>query len=201
MTRAELRAALRRRLEDTGPSPLWDDATLDDALAGALAAYGGRVPKEAAVEVAVPAGATRVPVAASIDPARIVRVFDGAGAAVPWDEAPAGPADAGAGQAWRWWDGALLLRRPVGAPAAPWRIEFFAARAAPIDDVAAIDVFPGDEGVVLVLAAAAALRRRATEDAKRGHLVPTAPLAVAAEAEAERLLGSRRRRARGGRLG
>ncbi len=37
-TRAELRTALRRRLEDAGASPLWDDATLDDALVGALAA-------------------------------------------------------------------------------------------------------------------------------------------------------------------
>lgn len=105
-TRAELRAALRRRLEDVGPSPLWDDATLHDALAGALADYGARAPKEAALAVAVPAGATRVPVADPIDSDKIVRVRDGNGAAVPRDEGDAGaaPEERQAGQAWRWWD-------------------------------------------------------------------------------------------------
>ena len=113
-TRAELRAALRRRLEDAGAAPLWDDATLDEALAGAVRAYGARFPKEAVAAVAVAAGATRVPVGApgTIDPARIVRVLDGAGAAVP-KEADGSPPGLdggsggapGAGQARRWWDG------------------------------------------------------------------------------------------------
>ena len=103
-TRAELRAALRRRLEDAGAAPLWDDAMLDEALAGAVRAYGVRFPKEAVASVAVAAGATRIPVGAAIDPARIVRVLDGAGAAVP-QEADGSPAGLDGGQAWRWWDG------------------------------------------------------------------------------------------------
>ena len=140
MTRAELRTALRRRLEDAGAAPLWDDATLDDALAGAIRVYGARFPKEAVVTVAVAAGATAVPVAAAaIDPARIVRVVDGAGAPVPReaDGGDAAGAPAAAGQGWRWWDGTLLLRRP--AAAGTWRIELLAAREPPATDAAAAE--------------------------------------------------------------
>ena len=108
-TRAELRTALRQRLEDTGAGPLWDDATLNDALAAAIRAYGTRFPKEAVASVAVAAGATRIPVATpAIDPARIVRVLDGTGALVPrLADAADGVAitgPPGSVQAWRWWD-------------------------------------------------------------------------------------------------
>lgn len=203
-TRAELRAALRRRLEDTAATPLWDDTTLNDALADAIRAHGDRFPAEAALDVAVPTGATRVPVPTAIAPERIVRVLDRAGAEVPWDDAAGtGGVGVGGGQAWRWWGATLILARPAaGTTSTPWRIEFLAPRPVPTDDLTAVDLPPGDEGIVLALAAAAALRRRAVEDAKRG-LAPaqTARLADAAGSDAERLIAARRRRARGGRLG
>ena len=207
-TRAELRTALRQRLEDAGAGPLWDDATLNDALAGALRAYGARFPKEAVVSVVVAAGATRVPVAAPVvDPARIVRVLDGAGAVVPRQaEAPDGAIDPGTTpgrhrtQAWRWWDATLVLAQP--ATAGSWQIEHLTTRAVPTDDVGQLDLLPGDEELLLLLATATALRRRATEDAKRGiRSAGIAALAEAARAEVARLIGARRRRARGGWLG
>ena len=212
-TRAELRTALRQRLEDAGAGPLWDDAALNDALAGALRAYGARFPKEAVVSVVVAAGATRVPVAAPvIEAARIVRVLDGAGAVVPRQaEAPDGAIEPGTTaaqgaprrhrtQAWRWWDATLVLAQP--ATAGTWQIEHLTTRVVPTDDVGQLDLLPGDEELLLLLATATALRRRATEDAKRGIRSPgIATLAETARTEAVRLIGARRRRARGGWLG
>ena len=204
-TRAELRTALRQRLEDTGAAPLWDDATLNDALTGAMRAYGARFPKQAIVAVAVAAGATRVPVASpAIDPARIVRVLDGTGALVPRladavDGATGAWCSPGSAQAWRWWEATLILRCP--AVAGSWQIEHLTARAVPTDDIGQVDILPGDEEIVLALATASALRRRATEDAKRGLRSGIASLAEVARAEAGRLFAARRRRARGGWLG
>ena len=206
-TRAELRTALRRRLEDAGASPLWDDATLNDALAGAIGRYGARFPKDAVATVNVTAGATSVPVAtAGIDGERIARVLDEAGAIVPrMGEAP-GPSGSGAGaagleQAWRWWNGELRLQRPAAATGT-WRIEYRGPRGVPADDVSAVDVAAGDEEIMLALAAAIALRRRAVEDGKRGAYSRGAPpileLAERAEGEAEHLIGRRKRRAAGG---
>jgi hypothetical protein len=206
-TRAELRTSLRRRLEDAGGTPLWDDATLNDALAGAIARYGARFPKEAVATVNVAAGATSVPVAtAGLEGERIARVLDETGAIVPRTGEAPGPSGSGAGaagleQAWRWWNGELRLQRPAAATG-DWRIEYRRPRAAPVDDAMAVDVAAGDEEIVLALAAAVALRRRAVEDGKRGVYgrgsSPALALAERAEAEAERLIGRRRRRAAGG---
>ena len=154
-TRAELRGVLRQRLEDGAQGapggPLWGEAALDDATAEGVRAYGARVPREAVAELAVVAGARHVPVAAPVGAGgRIVRVLDGAGEV----------------QSWRWWDGALVLAR--SAAAGTWRIEFLGARAVPVDDAGAVDVLPRDEAIVLALALACALRRRAVEEAKRG---------------------------------
>jgi hypothetical protein len=211
-TRAELRASLRRRLEDAGASPLWDDATLNDALGGAVARYGVRLPKEAVATVNVTAGATAVPVAtAGIEGERIARVLDEAGAIVPRMGEAVGPSGnnggaAGLEQAWRWWNGELSLQRPATATGT-WRIEYRGPRGVPADDVSAVGMAAGDEEIVLALAAAIALRRREVEDGKRGAYSrgaysrgapPVLALAERAEGEAERLIGRRKRRAAGG---
>ena len=207
VTRAELRTALRRRLEDTSGTPLWDDAMLNDALAGAIGRYGARFPPEAVATANVTAGATSVPVVtAGIAGERIARVLDETGAIVPRMGEAAGPVGsapgaAGLEQAWRWWDGELRLQRPAAATGT-WRIEYRGQRSVPSDDGSAVDVLPGDEEIVLTLAAAVALRRRAVEDGKRGAYgrgnSPALALAERAEAEAERLMARRARRATGG---
>lgn len=203
-TRAELRGALRLRLEDTGAGPLWDDAVLNEAVTSAVWAYGAAMPKEVVVSVVVGAGARRVvvPVApgAAIDPSRVVRLLDPAGMVVPRgadDEPGATSFATTAAQSWRWWDGAVVFAGP--AVAGTWQLELLASRTAPTDDVAAVDLLPGDEAVVLALAEAAVLERRAVEDGKRGSGGGgLAALAAMARTEARRRLAARRRRVRGG---
>jgi hypothetical protein len=195
-TRAELRESLRLRLEDSGSDPLWDDATLDAAIAAAMRAYGGAFPRQVTTGVTVLVGATRVTTGLAIDPARIARVIDAAGIWVaPW---PAGPErDGERGQAWRWWGGDLVLAEPVAASGAGiWTIEHQAGREPPATDTEAIDVIPGDEEILLGLAASAALSRRAIEDAKRGARGDASALANAAHREADALIARRKRRVR-----
>jgi hypothetical protein len=202
-TRAEIRASLRLRLEDTGPSPLWDDATMNEAIAAAVRAYGAAFPKQITTGVTVPAGATRVATGTTIDPARITRVTDAAGIWVPpWPPWEAQTAGGNRGQAWRWWGSELILAEPAASSAAGlWSVEHLAGRTPPAIDGEAVDVLPGDEAILLALAEAAALARRAVEDAKRGARADTAPRAEAARREADGLIAARRRRARGGSVG
>lgn len=197
-TRAELRAALRQRLDDASLSPLWDDAALDAALAGAIQAHGLRFPRQTEETVTVPAGATEVAVpAVTADPGRIVRLLDPRGRVVP------GTADDPAGgrvaQSWRWWAGSLRLSQP--ALGGDWRLEYLAPRQVPTDDVAAVDLVAGDEDLIVTLALASALGQRAADDAKRGMRSEMRALADAARTEAANLYRARQRRVRGGWLG
>lgn len=202
-TRVELRAALRLRLEDGGATPLWDDATLNEALAKAIRVYGAAFPRQMTTGVTVPAGATQVASGAAIDPERITRVTDAAGIwAPPWPPWEDRPGQRTPGQAWRWWDGDLILAEPAAASAAGiWTIEHLAGRTPPATDGEAVDVLPEDEEIVLAFAATAALARRAIEDAKRGVRTDAGARATAARHDAETLLRQRRRRARGGWIG
>ena len=197
-TRAELRAALRVRLEDTGASALWDDAALNEAIAAAMRAYGAAFPKQITTGVTVPAGATRVATGTTIDPARITRVTDAAGIWVPpWPPWEASTAGTDRGQAWRWWGADLILAEPAAASAAGiWSVEHLAGRTPPAADGEVADLLAGDEEIVIALAEAAALARRAVEDAKRGARADTAPRAEAARQSADRLIAARRRRVR-----
>lgn len=201
-TRLELRTALRRRLEDTGATPLWDDATLNDALADAMRHYGARFPVEAATTVTVPAGETSIPVAPAIPTGRVLRLFDDDGAYVPRQTAFE-PDDRSVAQSWRWWNSTLRLTQ-APATTGDWTIEYLTGRALPADDVTVVDLIPGDEEIVTLLAMVSALRRRAIADAKRGgdrSAAAIAAVADRAEQAAEWLMAARRRRAHGGWLG
>jgi hypothetical protein len=197
-TRLELRTALRLRLEDSGITPLWDDATLNDALAAAIRAYGVAVPRQTTTGVTVPAGSTNVTTGVTLDPERITRVTDAAGIWVPpWPPWEDRPGQRTPGQAWRWWNGDLILAEPAAASGAGiWTVEHLTGRTPPTTDGETADILPGDEEIVLGFAQAAALARRAVEDAKRGIRSDAAARAEAARESAERLLGRRGRRAR-----
>ena len=197
-TRLELRTALRLRLEDTGPTPLWDDATLNESLAAAIRAYGVTAPRQVTTGVTVPAGATKVATGATLDPDRIARVTDAAGIWVPpWPPWEDRPGQRSPGQAWRWWSDELILAEPAAVSSSGlWTVEHLTGRTPPAADGDAVDVHPGDEEIVLGYAQAATLARRAVEDAKRGLRTDAAARAESARAEAERLLGRRGRRAR-----
>lgn len=214
-TRQELRAQLRFRLEDTGAGMLWDDLTMNDAIAAAVLRYGMRVPREETLTLAVAAGATTTALPGppdELDPDRIVRVLDERGEIVPRarpvPDPPAGDRElpspgivgylGGLAQAWRVWDGALRLERP--ARGGSWRLEYLGPRAVPAGDLTPIDLLPGDEEAVANLSLGLLLRRRRIEDAKRG-MAPNPALTHEidrAEADAWRLLDRRRRRATGG---
>ena len=195
-TRLALRTALRLRLEDTTATPLWDDASLNEALAGAMGRYGARVPIERRLGVTIPAATTTVAVTTPLTTRQVVRVLDARGEPVAraWGQAPR----AGDGQAWRWWGGSLVLALPLGS-AQVWTIEYLGTRPLPADDVTAVEIEPGDEELVVGLAASAALTRRAVEDAKRGlNPQPVSMVAAVVEAEAGERLRVRSRRATGG---
>jgi hypothetical protein len=203
-TRLELRTALRVRLEDTGGTPLWDDSALNDFLAEAMRRYGTRFPREQSTTVVVGAGATSVVVTPELATEQIVRVFDGEGLQVPRqhdiESSDAVVASLVTAQAWHWWGISFVLAQ--GANAGTWTIEYLSGRALPADDLTSVEVVPGDEDIVVLLAAATALRRRAVEDGKRGlghgKTLPTAESAETLQDQAEHLMRMRRRRARGG---
>lgn len=80
-------------------------------------------------------------------------------------------------------------------------MEYHDSRAVPVDDLAAVDVIPGDEEIVVLFAGVDALARRAVEDAKRGLGRRGDGIERAAERmldAAERLIAARKRRAVGG---
>lgn len=180
-TKAELRELVRRRLEDTSlTAPLWDDETLDDALADGLARYGALVPLEMRSTVAVSDGDEEITVAGLVAGEWIVDVRDPAGRPV---------------EAWRWWAGAIRLAR--SATGGDWTVDWRAPRLLPAADGDAMPVRAGDEGAVSLIAAASALRRRAVEEAKRGGRGTDALPALALEWERS---GERQARARGRRV-
>ena len=196
-TRAELRSATRLRLEDTGATPLWEDALLNEAIGDAIRRYGGIVPKEATATATATAGVRRIPFAAGVvDPARIVRVRDPIGTTLlPWGDDDRATDRA---QGWRWWSDGLDLAMPAMAGA--WTVAHRTGRTPPADDLAAVDVLPGDEAGVIALVVASALERRSVEEGKRGATTVAASVAaLAATARREGEAALRRRRARLGR--
>ncbi len=196
-TRLDLRFALRRKLEDTGINPLWDDALLNDTLWNSLVRLGARIPLEASVSVPIPPNTTSIVVSPTIPNERLLRVIDARGELVP-AAVEFGPSGLGEARAWRWFNGTLLLTRPLGMGEA-WTIEYRAVRTMPADDVTPVQIEPEDEPILIAMAAETILRRYATEQMKR-HGVARVPLACAEAmmAEADRLLRDRRRNVRSG---
>jgi hypothetical protein len=195
-TRLDLRTALRRRLEDTSVSPLWDDTLLNDLLAESLRTYSSSFPLELTTPVPVTAGATTFALPAAIDASRIIRINDERGELVPRQR---DAETTGIERSWRIWGGTLLLSQPAAATG-DWQVESLGARSLPPDDVTAVEIVPGDEEIVVLLATAAALRRRIAEDAKRGIGREGKTVVDAAngyQQTAMNRLAARKRRARG----
>ena len=205
-TRLQLRTTIRERLEDTTVTPLWSDAALDDYLVAAMRDYGTRFPRRAtAATDPIPESAVSAPLPADVPETSIVAVRDARGRDLPPTSAAASPSplDAtGLIQAWRVWAGALHLQRPArGDEAGVWTIDYLAGRELVADDVTPQPIDSGDEPIVVALAAAQAMERRAVEDAKRGaRLSLAAPPAAELRREADHLIAARKRRARGSSL-
>src|SRR5215213_1501511 len=203
-TRLQFRTTTREYLEDSSGTPLWSDAALNEFLAAAIRAYGTSFPRQAtAATDPIAAGASSVVLPAGLVATGIVAVRDARGRDVPRASQRQGPAPidaAGLVQAWSVWLGSLRLQRPAGGDETGiWAIDLLAGRELLADDVSQQPVEPGDEPIVVALAAAQAMKRRLVEDAKRGAPLAGPAAAVAAfRDEAERLVSARKRRVRAG---
>jgi len=206
--RLELRMILRRRLSDTGTNPLWDEDFLNDAITEAVRRYSTPVPRQAVAAISVMAGDRELAMPESVNAMRVVHVFDDHG--VPWrrweqntDPPPAPTGYAETPAIWRAWATAIILGTPAPRTGL-WRLEHYANRADPLDDVTELDVSPGDDDLVLALAFATALHRRAVAEGKRYNgrsgVHPLTVAARTAQADADRLLWHRFRHVRSGSL-
>lgn len=199
---------LRNRLEDSGPDPLWSDEVLNDAIAEAVRRYSTHVPRQEVAAIAVLAGDREIEMPEDVNALRVARVFDDQGRPWPrWEgygEAPPVPMGAASGATtWRVWGNMLLLGAAVPRTAL-WRIEHLVHRDAPVDDVTPVDIQPNDEDIIIALALAVALSRRAISEGKRytgkAGVHPLAAAARSAQVDADRMFWSRTHRARGGSL-
>jgi hypothetical protein len=190
------------RLEDTSVSPLWDDATLNELIAEAVRRYGAHFPVEQSVAVAVGSGATSIAVMPALQAERVVRVLDPTGEQVPRMPSMDREPPRASGQIWRWWNGSLVLS--LGADGGTWQIDYLGPRIPPGDDITALDVIDGDEEILVLMTAAAALQRRAIEDGKRGLRRGMDAIAATADVfnrDVELRIGARKRRVRDGFIG
>jgi hypothetical protein len=161
-TLAEVRARLRRMLEDTDPvAPLWSDTELNEWLAAATREYGARFPREATTTLAAVAGQTEY--ALPTDARRVLRVESPAGYPLP-RRAPRTSHEAGAAQTWAHFGGAIHLGYP---PAAALVVAYRGLCPFPANDSAPFAL--PDEGLDLAVAGATvvALERRGIAAAKR----------------------------------
>jgi hypothetical protein len=207
-TRLDLRSSLRERLEDTGGAPLWSDAALNVWLGDAVRQYGGQVPCQSTASTApVSAGGITIALPAGVTAETVVAVRNAAGATVlRSDDRVAGPAPSesqGGPQGWSAWGDTLRLRRAAAGAdeIGTWGIDYLGGRELIGNDLDPQPVVAGDEPLIVALAAATALERRAVESGKRGDTAAAREMraiAGAARDEAARLLAARRRRPRSG---
>lgn len=196
ITRADLRASLRIRLEDPTPNPLWSDAMLHDFLRESLHRFSARIPAQRTETVAATGGEHTLPVSGPTVERDIARVHLPNGQLLPHTV----EGDRAGG--WSFWNGALVLN----TPAAPgnWQIDYLALRDLPADDISPLDLPTGDDEIVVLQAASSALLRRSVEAGKRGMESSSLALVRVAEAyerAADSLLRARFRRAIGSTLG
>jgi hypothetical protein len=203
-TRPEMRQMIRHRLADTSPDPLWDDTFLDDAIAEGIRRYSTRVPRQESTLLAVTSGDRELPVPSTINAMRVVRIFDDQGnlwqrwaGGSDYPPTPNGPG--GDAAVWRAWGTTIIL--DSAAPRSGfWRIEHLAHRTVPVNDTDHLDLQPDDEDLIIALALAIALDRRAIADGKRytgkSGVHPLAAAARTARIDADRLVWERLRHVR-----
>jgi hypothetical protein len=198
---------VRHRLADEGPDPLWDDAFLNDALAEAIRRYSTHVPRQEVAAIGVAAGDREIEMPEDVNALRVVRVFDDVGNLWPrWEGAgvaPPVPHGQPGDATWRVWGNTVLLGHPAQRTGI-WRIEHLVHRDAPEDDLMPVDIQPNDEDIIVALALAVALSRRAIAEGKRytgrAGVHPLAAAARSAQVDADKMFWTRAHRARGGSL-
>lgn len=199
-TRPQLRAMVRARLEDHGPDPLWPDDFLNEAIAEGIRQYSTTMPRQAVSAIAILVGDQEVPMPEGVNVMMIVRVFDDTGHLVPrWEggsDAPPAPGNNNE-LTWRAWANRMLLGREV-ARSGVWRVEHLVHRVPPENDDEELDIQTNDEDILVALALAIALSRRAIAEGKRytgrSGVHPLAAAARTAQDDADRMFMRRTRK-------
>src|SRR4051812_34311509 len=112
-TLAEVRARVRRMLEDTDvAAQIWTDGELNEWLGVAAREYGTRFPRELTATIAAVVGQTNYPLPG--DARRVLRVECPGGQPVP-RRAPRVGHEPGAAQSWAVFGGALSFGLPPEA--------------------------------------------------------------------------------------
>ena len=185
ITRADLRALVRREVQDTGTPPLWTDAQIHDALAAGLQAYSQYFPEARTMQATSSANQTTLvlgtaPVAVTavtVDGVTVLQVPDAATLYEPafanfpsqttvQPVAPFGVAGTH-GQAWAFLGGGVTCRYPLPAGRA-LAVFSTAAYTLPNDDVTPLTIPDGDLEVPVLYACDRLVRSARTDAIKRG---------------------------------
>ncbi len=172
-TLAEVRARLRRMLEDTDPATrVWADDELHEWLATAAREYGLRCPREATATIAAVAGQSEY--ALPGEARRVVAVASPAGYPVARRAARVGH-EVGAAQSWAFFGGLLSFGLP---PTAPLVVRYRGLYPWPTSDGATVEL--PDEGIDIAILGATvqALSRREIAAGKRRGGAPGVALAL-----------------------
>lgn len=196
-TRADVLARVRLRLEDTGVTPLWSDAEIEEGMRWMLDEYSAWWPEQDRVTVAVLADAREVTIPAGIT--RVLRVVDPNERVLPQRAGIPLGYDRDELASWEQWAGELVLTQ--AAEAGDYVLWVEQAYGWP---ALTTDVWPTPERDISLIVAGAAqwcMEFRATEEWKRGSMPSGYEHRMrAVRAEYRRQLDVRRRRVGGGRV-
>lgn len=209
-TRAQLRGAVRNELNDTGGTPLWSDALLNEWTNQAIRAYSRELPEEASTTIAAVAGQTSYALPARFrqalrveQPKDTLRVPSS-----PFRVPRSGLSELGtrnSEQRWtyRTFAGSLILDPAPTAAGADHdiKLEYLRSYAEPAADADVLATPAEDDDVLVQLACADALRWIGTDESKRARFERqrgASPLAQAAlyDRQARQAIATKRDRLR-----
>jgi hypothetical protein len=179
-TRSQLRTAIRTELNDSGGSPLWSDALLNELINRAIRHYSRELPKQASTSITVVADQDAYNLPSDFDravrveqPDDTIRVFDPLDRGVSDELGFTERSGATSSGAWsyRVWAGQILLN-PVPTAAGSDQdisLEYLARYAEPAADGDTLATPASDDDVLQALVCADAMRWIGSDEAKRAR--------------------------------
>ena len=213
MLRGELRAMIRGELNDTGGTPLWGDALLNEWINEAIRGYARELPEEASITIVAVAGQESYALPARFlqvmrveQPKTIVRRPGTPSRTLPGDAVDfQGRVGRTGVWAYRMFAGSLILDpAPIAIGAdEDIRFEYLRAYAEPAADGDVLATPAMDDEVLIQLTCARALRWIGTDESKRARFERDRGASPMAQAEAYeqaalRLMATRQKRVRAG---
>jgi hypothetical protein len=207
-TRAQLRSSIRTELNDSGGTPLWSDALLNELITQAIRTYGRELPRQARTTITVVADQDAYNLPTDFDRAIRVEQPDGAfrvassafRGASSWADSQLGTRDAELGT-YRVWASQIILSPAPGSTGSDQNLtlEYLARYAEPAADGDTIATPSYDDDVLVAFACADALRWIGADEAKRARFersrgASPSGAADAYERRAQTALAGRKRR-------